>query len=277
MKHHLYNLLVKLFLNIPFKKSFFKLIKRNNFLKSKFYKDLKFKGFFEVEVELNKQFKLFHFGGRIENETFWKGLFNTFETEMGWIWMLLTKKSEVIIDIGANTGIYSLVAKTLNSSSEIYAFEPSRNTYSKLKKNVSFNNFNINCFDVALSNSTGKSTFYDSFDPNQTSASMSDKMHKLWDNYKVNSYEVQTIKGKDFINQNNIKKIDLVKIDVEMFEPQVIEGFEDVLFETKPYIFIEVLSNEVAEKLNILFNDQFAFYHLVDKFMITKKDKLEMV
>lgn len=277
MKHSIYKLLVKSLQILPFKKKIFELIKKNDFLNNKLYKDLKFEGDFMVEIDKDKKFVLHHFGGRIENETYWKGLFNTFEYEMGWIWIMLSKKSHVILDIGANTGIYSLVAKTVNPSSEIYAFEPSRNTFSKLIQNISTNQFNIRSFDIALSNTTGTSTFYDSFDPNQTSASMSDKMHQLWENFNVNSYEVKTIKGIDFVTQNNIKSIDILKIDVEMFEPQVIEGFGDVLFKHRPYIFIEVLSNDIAEKLNLLFKDEFAYYHLSDKNIMCRKNQLEMV
>ncbi len=128
MKHSLYKLLIKSLENLLFKKLVFEIIKKNEVLTNKLYKDLKCKGDFNVDVEEDKKFVLHHFGGRIENETYWKGLFNTFEHEMGWIWIMLSKKSHVILDIGANTGIYSLVAKTVNPSSEIYAFEPSRNT-----------------------------------------------------------------------------------------------------------------------------------------------------
>ena len=42
---------------------------------------------------------------------------------------------DVIFDIGANTGIYSMVTKAINPSSKIHAFEPSKQTYFKLKLN----------------------------------------------------------------------------------------------------------------------------------------------
>ncbi len=277
MNKYIYQLTVFLYQFSPFKKKICDIIKKNKFFSNKLYKDLKFEGAFDVNVSNFEKFKLIHFGGRIENETYWKGLFTTFEHEMGWLWIFLSKQSDVIIDVGANTGIYSLVAKTVHPSAKIFAFEPSKNTFHKLIQNVSLNGFDIQCYDKALSNNSGTFTFFDSFDTNQTSASMSDQMHQLWKNYEVNSYEVSTITGKDFILQAKIEKIDLIKIDVEMFEPQVIEGFEDVLFNHQPIIFIEVLSNEVAEKLNLLFKNQFAFYHLSDKEKIVKKNKLEMV
>jgi FkbM family methyltransferase len=270
----LYKLVKLLYLNFPFKKFVCFILKFINFKIDKFYKDFRFEGVFKVSVFKEETFLLHHFGGKIENETFWKGLFTTFEREMGWLWIELSKKSEVIIDIGANTGIYSLVSQTVNSDSLIYAFEPSKNTFSKLQQNVSINNFNINCFPIALSNHSGSQVFYDSYDSNQTSASMSHKMHALWENYAVNSYEVKTQTLDDFIYDNNIHKIDLVKLDVEMFEPEVIEGFLGEIFIKQPIIFIEVLSEEVGERLMLLLNNQYAYYHLDKEYVILRKNQL---
>ena len=42
----------------------------------------------------------------------------------------------------------------------------------------------------------------------------------------INSYPVKTIKLKNFIEKNKIKKIDLLKIDTEGHEFQVLKGLE---------------------------------------------------
>jgi len=85
--------------------------------------------------------------------------------------------------------------------------------------------------------------------------------------------------SKSYIISNNINisEIDLIKIDVEMFEPTVLEGFEEILFSLNAFIFIEVLSNEIAEKLNQLFNSKFTFYHLQENETLIKCSKLSVV
>ena len=40
------------------------------------------------------------------------------------LWEELCKESEVIFDVGSNTGVYSLLAKSSNPKSKVYAFEP---------------------------------------------------------------------------------------------------------------------------------------------------------
>lgn len=243
---------------------------------NKFYKDIKFNGKFKVWSPNNGAFKLWHHGGAIENETFWKGLFKSWESDTGWIWIELCKFSNVIFDIGANTGVYSMVAKTINPKSKLYAFEPSINTYNKLKLNNKINNFDIFCEQIASSNSNGSQLFYDFFYPHQTSASLSSNMYKKRPNFhdKMMEYKVQTMTMANYIKRKKISKIDLIKIDVEMHEPEVIEGFKEYLEVFRPVIIIEVLSINVAEKLNTLFNlKEYFIFNLLGFQSVKKVDE----
>ena len=65
-----------------------------------------------------------HYGFQLENEIFWSGLTNGWEKISTRLWIELSKNSKVIFDIGANTGIYSLVSKSINPTSQVFAFEP---------------------------------------------------------------------------------------------------------------------------------------------------------
>ncbi len=279
IKTTLYRFTTKVLSILPFNLILFKIIRKNRWLSKKIYLDLKFSAIFDVKINNSSKFKLKHFGGRIESETFWFGLFNTFEKESGWLWIKLSENARVIFDIGANTGIYSLVTKSINKTSIIHAFEPSKNTYNKLLENNKINNYNIICNEIALSNTDGFSAFFDSFDSNQTSASMSIEMSNNWTDYQINKYSVQTMTYKNYINKNkiNLEEIDLIKIDVEMFEPEVMEGFEEVLFNLTAFVFIEVLNDEVADKLNVIFNNKFTFYHLQENETLLKRKSLQVV
>ena len=248
----------------PFKRAFCKLLKFLNFPKEKVFKDINFEGKFKVCFN-KKKFFLYHFGDTISKHTFWNGLFNTWENDTGWIWKELCENSNNILDIGANTGVYSLVAKTINKQSNVFAFEPSINTFKQLQKNNKINNYDIICEKIALSNKSENQVFYDTSCQNQTSASLSPEKLKNWEGYKGNivEYDVATLKLDDFIKLNKIKKIDLIKLDVEMHEAEVIEGFKEFLGKFKPIIIIEVLETSVAEKLNSLFDlKEYLIFHL---------------
>jgi len=248
----IYKLIIFLYKLFPLKKQLCLLMRKLKISNNKFYKDFKFKGLFRVNIANEKHFKLFHFGGTIENEIFWKGLDNSYEQETIWLWEELCNHSEVIFDVGANTGVYSLVAKTINPNAKVFAFEPSKNIFNKLQLNNNINRFDINCNQTALSNKSGQQIFYDVFHPNRYSASLSaDKIkNTTWNRDPINEYYVNTMKCSDFIKTYNIEKIDLFKIDVELHEPEVIAGMENYLELYKPIVIIEILTEDIAIKLN---------------------------
>ena len=71
--------------------------------------------------------------------------------------MVLAKESKIVMDIGAFSGLYSLLVASLNKESQIFAFEPVNETYNILKQNIQVNNFkNIIAIKKAVSDSNGK-------------------------------------------------------------------------------------------------------------------------
>jgi FkbM family methyltransferase len=265
MKALIYKTIIRIYRIIPGKQLICKLLKIARIPNSKFYQDLSFNGPFKVEIPNKEPFKLWHHGGTIENETFWKGLFTTWESDTGWIWQELCLFSNTIFDVGANTGVYSMTAKIINPESKVFAFEPSNHTYKKLLLNNDLNEFDITCEQIALSNYNGKQVFYDTPDSNQTSASLSPDKLKNWEGYsgEIFEYEVETITLGDYIKNNFIENIDLIKMDIEMHEPEAIAGLGTYLQEYKPIVIIEVLSDKVADKLNELINNkEHVIFHL---------------
>ncbi len=218
-----------------------------------------------VKIDNFHFFRIKHFGGIIEHEIFVHGLFNTWESDLGWLWIELSKISSVIIDIGANKGIYSLVAKCLNPDSQIYCFEPSINTFDKLKFNINLNNYDIVCEKLAVSNKSKDQIYFDLPDENQTTASLSAEKMKFWNGYSgdIIEYPVKTIRLSDYIIEKRLDKVDLIKIDIEMHEPEAFEGMGDSLIELKPIVVFEILNDKVAERLKEFIDlDHFSLYHL---------------
>ena len=70
-------------------------------------------------------------------------------------------------DVGANIGYYTLYFKRIKN---IFAFEPNKNTFLKLKRNVELNNLNLNIYNLGLSNLNGESEIWYS-DKNKTGGS----------------------------------------------------------------------------------------------------------
>ena len=228
---------------IPFKKQFFLIIKQFFKLSHNIYKHLTFKGIFEVKISSDSNFKIMHYGYYLENEIFWNGINEGFEKESIKLWVKLCSFSNNIIDIGSNTGIYSLVAKAVNRVSNVYAFEPVERVFNKLEANCKLNNYQINCYNLALSNKDGEAIFYDTLAEHTYSVTINSTEQNKDLLTKV---KTPIMKLSSFVERNKIKGVDLIKIDVETHEVEVIKGYIQFIKKELPALLIEIIRDKVA-------------------------------
>lgn len=249
------------------KNIFFLFLRSSGLPIKKFTNDFRYIGKFKVKYK-GFYFYLNATGGSQENLIFWNGLEGWDEPETIEIIYLLRKEIKTFIDIGANTGIYSLFVKSLNPDAIVIAFEPSRTIIPELLSNIKLNNFNIKHEPLALSDQQGELTFYDSTIPHQTSASLSDRMNKVNPSLHgtVLPYIVSVETLDNYIKNSNLTNIDLIKIDVELHEPEVFAGMINTFSSQKPYIIFECLFQDLADKLeSILLSHGYVLYHLEGK------------
>jgi FkbM family methyltransferase len=242
----------------------------------RFYKDLHFKGTFKVKTR-HSSFRLNHLGTTIENELFWKGLGHTMEDDTVWFWEATCRNSHVIFDVGANTGVYALMAKAENSAAKVIAFEPSIKIYPPLLENVRLNAFDIVCEKMALSNSNETQVFYDldSLEFPTSGSLNSDKLKKLIaGRTDISEYEVVCKTLDTYLTENHLEKLDLMKIDVELHEPAVFEGFKR-LQEFRPTIVVEVLNQDVGDRILAAANlTNYGVYLLVAPYKVKKLETI---
>ncbi len=154
-----------------------------------------------------------HYGFELENEVFWRGLENGWEHVSISLWTKLVKEANVILDVGANTGIYSLIAKSVNPDSRVYAFEPVERVFEKLEFNNRLNDFDIICFDQALSDTDGEAIIYDVPSEHVYSVTVNKNINTL--DATVIPTKIKIMKLDTFIERIKIERVDLIKIDVE--------------------------------------------------------------
>src|SRR4030095_7251672 len=99
-------ILTKLYRVIPFKKQGFQFIKLFWIPPHSVYKHLHFTGVIKINADKTSSFKMQHYGTEIENDFFWKGLNGGWEKTSMHYWIQLSHKANVVLDIGANTGVY---------------------------------------------------------------------------------------------------------------------------------------------------------------------------
>lgn len=147
------------------------------------------------------------------------------------------RHNDVVLDIGANLGWYSLNFSKLVPNGRVMAFEPVKNTFEYLKKNISLNNLkNVRIYNFGLADKTGASRLY--YDPKLWGvASLRNLRGSKKKKEKVKCY----LKRLDDFILGLSSRINFIKCDVEGAELLVIKGGLRAIKETKPVIFLEIL------------------------------------
>ncbi|TVR39421.1 MAG: FkbM family methyltransferase [Cryomorphaceae bacterium] len=239
-------LLKTIYAALPFKRQIYSGIRAIWTPPESIYKHMHFKGVFSVPINESRSFQVNHFGLKIENDIFWNGLVGKWEKESLKLWVKLCENAQVVLDVGANTGIYALVAQTQNPEAKVHAFEPHPVFFKMLKQNVATNKFDIGAFDLAVSDVDGDVVIEDYTGQND-------------------SMTVKSITLDTFVAQQNLARVDLVKVDVEMHELQVLRGFSECLRKYRPTLIIEVLTAELAHSIQGEVGDLGYVYFNIDE------------
>lgn len=249
----------QLYNSLPLKRQVYSVIRKIKVPPKKIYEHLHFKGWFTVSARENK-FRIYHYGYQIENEIFWNGL-DGWERQSLRLWIKLSEISDVIIDIGANTGICALIAKSVNPASKVFAYEPVLRVFDKLVRNIRKNKFDINAEEIAISNYEGEATIYDQPTEHVYSVTVNE-------NLALGSIPtiIKTKRLSGIIRENDLTKIDLIKIDVETHEAEVLEGMGEYLGAFKPILLIEILTDKVAKRVGEILGSLDYKYYEIDEF-----------
>jgi len=146
----------------------------------------------------------------------------------GEVWLL--KKlgqfnPEVIIDGGANIGDYALQVARNCPSATIYCFEPVPNTFKILTETTRDISNKANLIQKGLSDNNGVLTI-NLFESNAHSSFFN---HQGITPDLKETIQIEVIKGDDFVSENQVAKIDLLKLDIEGAEMIALKGFEQSL------------------------------------------------
>lgn len=202
------------------------------------------KGPLEIDIRGQKLLRLETDGGDVvAGMIYWLGL-DGFEGASMRVFHNLLAHSRTVIDIGANTGIYALLAGLDNENRDVYAFEPMPNVFNGLQVNIAKNNLsNVHGIQSAVTNFSGHTKFYTYDSVRLPYISSTKKIHS-----GSREIDVAATTLDSFVTRNNISNIDLIKIDTEGTEHLVLEGAQQMLHDNVPMIICEVLTGAMTEE-----------------------------
>jgi FkbH-like protein/FkbM family methyltransferase len=165
--------------------------------------------------------------------------------------------NDIIVDIGANIGLFSLFVLSHCANPQIYAFEPAPAVYELLKANCNAYGASVQALNLGVSDrsSTAAFTFYEkssvfsSFraddaedraaiqtvvrntlnsDPSIDKESLDAYVAELTaDRLRRTTHECRVTSVSEIIRENQLARINLLKIDAEKSELDIVRGIED--------------------------------------------------
>lgn len=160
------------------------------------------------------------------------------ETERSFVRRVL-RKGDIFVDVGANIGIYSvLAAKAVGPSGVVYAFEPVGKIFERLVNNVQLNHFkNVRCYRLGLSSSEGWDeiiTCTDGFDAWSSFGLPVEGAQHIRETVRTTTWD-------SFVRCEGLSgRVKLIKVDIEGWEGHFLCGAAtDLASRGAPHLLIE--------------------------------------
>lgn len=162
-------------------------------------------------------------------------------------WMESFGTDDVMVDIGANVGMYTIwAAKTRGV--KVFAFEPESQNYAQLNRNIVLNDLGerVTAYCVALSDRAGYDKFY------LAAFNLGESCHAFGEsvNFKLEPMRPAHVQGcvaatlDELVANGTVATPTHIKIDVDGFEHKVIAGGQSVLRDPRLHsVLIEINQN----------------------------------
>jgi FkbM family methyltransferase len=147
-------------------------------------------------------------------------------------WIAGFKPDDILLDCGANVGMYTVWAAATRGV-KVYALEPEAQNYALLNRNILLNNLmqSVKAYCIGLSNSTG---FFDLY---MADLRVGGSNHAVGEalNFEHKPLRAQFVQGcsayklDDLVRSGSLPVPTHIKIDVDGFEPRIIEGARQTL------------------------------------------------
>ncbi len=135
------------------------------------------------------------------------------------------KPGMTVVDAGANIGLHTLFfAKRVGPEGRVYAFEPGQSAFDRLESHVKRNRLaNVRCFHCALGAAEGVVALAENCQDNSRNFVVEASAEA------AGCMNIGLRPLDQILKKENVSRVDFLKIDVEGFEPQVLEGASNYL------------------------------------------------
>lgn len=138
------------------------------------------------------------------------------------------RPDDVFYDVGANIGVYSCLAASVVET-EVLAFEPEPRNAARLRENARLNDADVDVYEVALSEANETREFGVMYFDGAHQTGPAGHSFVQGGSDVAETISVESVIGDDFIEERDLPKPTVMKIDVEGAEWGVLSGLESTL------------------------------------------------
>ncbi|HTB47601.1 MAG TPA: FkbM family methyltransferase [Acetobacteraceae bacterium] len=165
----------------------------------------------------------------------------------------------IVIDVGANSGFYALLATCAASVVHVLAFEPDQTVFDVLRRNIDANaaSGRIEAVALALSSRCGTAALYVPTQEHgllETSSSLEESFKDA--HSEVRPVRTMTLDAFLAEHPRGQQRVTLIKMDVEGHEAAVLEGARQTIARWRPLLFVEVLPQADAAALSRFLSEE---------------------
>lgn len=143
----------------------------------------------------------------------------------------------VVLDVGANIGVWARLFAAQLRRGKVYAFEPSPSTFELLRQNCAAYQ-NVVCVPRALGDLNGQLGFAEHVQPELRHLSAADG----------GGVSVPVNRLDDWQAEVGLSRLDLLKIDVEGLEEELLEGARESLQRFQPLVLFEFIPHMAEQR-----------------------------
>ena len=156
----------------------------------------------------------------------------------------IPKKGNIVVDVGGHIGFFTInSAKKCGNKGKVFCFEPNPDTFKRLQKNIAANGLlNVESKNIAVADKKGIIQLKIG-ESSEGSTIMENGSLELYSN----KIEIESSTLDDFVKKNEIKKIDILKIDAEGAELLILKGAIKKTLPMVKKILIETHSLELKK------------------------------
>ncbi|MDR2645578.1 MAG: FkbM family methyltransferase [Holosporaceae bacterium] len=186
----------------------------------------------------------------------------------------LLSEGGVFLDVGANMGYISLLAgKVVGAKGHVYALEPCSRDFTRLLDNINLNDFSgiVSARQLAVSDKSGEEELLIAVEERSSLNTLGSEIPvKGVEAIGMEKVSITTI--DEFVKKEKIRKVDVLKLDIEGSELKALEGARKTIAQCRPAIILghnrsalKACNSDYSELQKTLMEMDYCVYVIVEK------------